>query len=262
MLCHSKRKSIDMIFATCAAVGQTMVMAVTNSSSQLQFINNGVIELGVDMQKGCSVVSLMDLTGKTNVINTADLGREVQPSFYAGPEGYGDCIWSDTSWDWNPVGSGDAYGHPSTVVSWNVDISAAVLSCSIIPMQWACDNVPCDCTFDMRYELPAGTSYVKASVTLHNQRSDTADYGPRDQELPAVYTNGFLYRLLGYMGSEPWTNGALTEYDTGFSDFWVPGKVLPTEPWMCLASDDDYCLGVYAPGGDIYSFLGGFSGNL
>lgn len=222
----------------------------------MKYLQNGKFKLGVDLNLGCVITEFLDFTHNRNVINSHDLGREVQPSFYAGPTPYADCEWSGQAWPWNPIGCGDAYGNPSKLKSFSQ--TNETLTCIIVPMQWACNNIPCECEFSLTYTL--SDSYAKGSVTLSNHRSDQTDYGTYNQELPAVYSNGFLYRMIGYSGDYPWTNDTLIEYITGFDSFWVPGAVSATEKWMCLASSDDYSLGVYAPGNDIIKFLGGFAG--
>ena len=128
-------------------------------------------------------------------------------------------------------------------------------------MQWACNNIPCECTFNMTYKLGAGDSTVHASVTLDNHRSDQTEYGFYDQEFPAVYVNGFLYRLYTYTGDAPWTNQPMEEINVGFeNNFWVPGKVNCTESFAILANDDGFGVGVYNAGADVDAILLGFFG--
>ena len=51
-------------------------------------------------------------------------------------------------------------------------------------MEWACDNVPCECKFEQSITLGGpGNTGAQISATLHNQRSDTAQYPPLNQEL-------------------------------------------------------------------------------
>jgi hypothetical protein len=144
-------------------------------------------------------------------------------------------------------------------------------------MQWACDNIPCECTVDITYTLDGNA--LRASVVLNNDRSDVNDYGSYSQEVPAVYTNGFLDRLVGYAGgapcADPRDTGALSTWDPGWDDTpgvwpWLPGHVSVTEPWMALLQEarvGDFGVGVYsgAPevspdGGASFSFDAGFAG--
>ena len=50
-----------------------------------RFLDNGVIRLGVDLDRG-GVISYLSLSGRDeNVVNNYDLGRQIQMSFYSGP---------------------------------------------------------------------------------------------------------------------------------------------------------------------------------
>ena len=227
------------------------------SSSNAVSIQNGVVKLTIDLNKGCSVIGFADLKSSVNTINSHDLGREVQPSFYAGPKPYDGCVWNGQQWPWNPIASGDVHGNPSTVLSHTA--TADSITCTIIPKQWACNNIDCECTFELQYVLKDSMAY--GNVTLHNHRADTTNYGRFGQELPAVYVNGFLYRLFAYTGGQPWTNAPLTEYNASFTNFWVPGHINATEHFLMFAAQQDFAVGVYQSSKDVSgSFLGGFFG--
>lgn len=228
-----------------------------SGTSTLVTLKNDIAEVTIDIGRGCSIIGFADTSSNTNVINSYDLGREVQASFYSGPSNYDNCVWSGQPWTWNPIGAGDCHGNPSTVLSQSVSDDGFSLTCEIIPKQWACDNVDCECTFAITYTLQE--NMVHSQITLNNQRSDKIDYGVFDQEVPAVYVNGFLYRLFAYVGDNPWQGDTLTEFDAGFDTFWVPGKVNVDETWMAFASQTDYSLGVYQSSTNGL-FLAGFSG--
>ena len=144
-------------------------------------------------------------TENDNVINAHDMGREVQLSFYDGPSFYnpptpaypnGACnkLFGGQPWPWNPIGAGDVDGNHGEVLSFDkhTDSAGRVTGWHIVsrPLQWACHNVSCECTFEQNVTtvdgVPAGTG-VKLTSTLHNHRSDPTVYLPRDQELPATY---------------------------------------------------------------------------
>ena len=58
------------------------------------------------------------------------------------------------------------------------------------PLQWACHNVSCDCTFEQWGTLQDGA--LNLTSTLHTERADTAVYPAHSQELPGAET-GFFF---------------------------------------------------------------------
>ena len=51
------------------------------------FLDNGLVRVGVDVTRGGSI-GWLSTSGGRNLVNHADMGREVQLSFYAGPDPY------------------------------------------------------------------------------------------------------------------------------------------------------------------------------
>ena len=250
-----------------ASLSYTHIESISTSDAQPSFIKdsklvsiqNSIVRISVDLAKGCSLVEFTDLSTDVNTINSYDLGRQVQASFYGGPTPYDDCVWNNQPWPWNPIGSGDSDGNPSTVLG--VDSGEDYIACTIRPKQWACKNVDCECTFDLRYTIENNIAH--GAVQLNNNRADTTDYGPFLQEIPAVYLNGFLYRLLGYDGNNPWTFDQLTEWNASFDGTaWSPGTLYGlTENFLMFTNTDgSFGVGVYNRKEDIVGFNGGFAG--
>ena len=53
-----------------------------------------------------------------------------------------------------PIGAGDCKGHASTVDK--LDVTASTAHVVTTPLQWACDNVPCECKFEQSITLDFG----------------------------------------------------------------------------------------------------------
>jgi hypothetical protein len=94
---------------------------------------------------------------------------------------------------------------------------------------------------------------VVVTVDLATARADTTDYGLYPQEVPAVYVNGFLDRLVGYQGPDPCgpEKGAKTEWDAGWDNTpgvwpWLPGHLNVSEPWIAFIQANDFGLGIYS----------------
>ena len=239
----------------------------------LRYLDNGIVRIGIDLTRGGSIGYLASSVNPVdNVINSHDMGREVQLSFYSGPHFYNlptakypqgacDKLFGGQPWAWNPIGAGDIDGNHGRILHLNASTTHAHVVTQ--PLQWACHDVPCDCTFEQTFSLhtPSGTG-VRVDNVLHTARSDTTRYPPYPQELPAVYTNAPFHRLITYNGSRPFTSDAVVEYvpgwRTGGGFPWVPGHFRATESWAAMVNQDGWGVGIVSP--STTDFLGGFSG--
>jgi hypothetical protein len=223
----------------------------------MSYLDNGAIRLGIDLDVGGAITYLAP-TGGQNLVNSFDLGRQIQMSYYAGPVPYTPGgkqppkPWLHIGW--NPIQSGDCFGHRSRVIEFRND--GRELYCKCIPMQWPLDNEPGECTFECWFTL-SGTT-VQARCRFDNHRADTTQYQARMQELPAVYTNGPWYRLFTYTGDRPFSGGELTRIEKRPQDPgpWVSWRA--TENWAALVDDANRGLGIWQP--ECYEFSGGFAG--
>lgn len=229
---------------------------VQKQAPALAYLDNGIIRVGADLDRGGSIGFLSDVNKGGNVVNVHDLGRWIGQSYYSGPKPFGTAHpdWKD--WPWNPVSAGDVYGNPSKLLVQKND--GKTLYIKSVPRQWALKNVPGDCQFETWITLEGRSVHVRNRLT--NERPDHAQYPAMDQELPAVYTIGKLHRLMTYTGDRPFTNGPLSEIPKipaqGNRPQWT--TFFATEHWAALVDDDDWGLGVIHP--DVVRFIGGFYG--
>lgn len=226
--------------------------------SQLEFIDNGTIKLGISKDLGGAITYLSKSGSDENVINNFDWGRQIQMSFFGGPVPYHEkgqqpkAHWKHIGW--NPIQAGDDFGNGSKVIELTKEKSRLSVKC--IPMQWPLNNLPGECIYESFIELKGNTAEVRCRLV--NARSDKTQYPGRHQELPAVYTNGSYYRLMTYRGDKPFTGDELVRIPKkrgpGFPwDYW-----LATENWAALVNDEDWGLGIYKPNNSF--FIGGFAG--
>jgi hypothetical protein len=214
----------------------------------MSYLDNGTVRVGVDLNMGGVITYLSKSSDSYNVINGHDLGREVQQSYYAGPDPYGS---PNPDWPWNPIGAGDGYGHPSPVVASSND--GTTIYVRTLPMQWAIDSVPCECFFESRITLEGNA--VRMRYRLTNHRADLNRYGSYGQELPAVYTIGKLWRIFTYDGPAPFTGDLAREVPFVAGPPWQ--SLAPTENWVALVDDSGWGVGVLNT--EVYFFLAGFS---
>jgi autotransporter-associated beta strand protein len=248
------------VVVTGAACWAAIACGVVPSpaEAQIQYLDNGSIRLGVDTSKGGAIVVLQPsgtLGSGSNVVNTFDLGREIQQSYYSGPSSFVPAgatqhpSWSP--WPWNPVQAGDAYGNKSTLIASST--SSTQLYVKSRPKQWALQNVDSECTLEEWITLSGSVATVRNRLT--NARSDTAQYAARTQELPAVYTWAKLTQLKTYTGTQPFTSGSLSVIPNAGPP-WTTFRA--TEGWAAYVDANDWGLGVFAPNN--VKFIGGFAG--
>ncbi len=221
--------------------------------AQVSYLDDGTVRLGVDLSAGGSITFLQDHTDGRNLVNDHDLGRQIQESYYAGPQDYdpnGTLNPAYPNWPWNPIQSGDIYGNRAQVLSWSNN--GTQLYVKTQPMQWALNNYPGDCTFETWISLNGNVASVHARLT--NMRSDLTQYPAQFQELPAIYTVGTLDHLYTYSGTAPFTNAPLSQ----ISETWPASYWRGTEHWAAQVDDSGFGVGVFKP--DTGTFGGGFYG--
>ena len=148
--------------ATCRALGiaycclpvllAVSVPAVTPQlpEPRMTFLDNGKVCIGMDLSLGGAVTFISSREHPSNIINSADLGRQIQMSHYSGPKPFElpgkkpHSNWVQIGW--NPIQSGDCYLNPSKVLEHRNDGRELYIKC--LPMQWPLDNVPGECVFE------------------------------------------------------------------------------------------------------------------
>lgn len=266
----SRRSFLAASFAS-GALAHTAVSAPTSKPARrpgqrhdvppkMSFIANDRIKLGVDLSLGGAIthVSPADDESK-NLINSYDLGRQVQMSYYSGPAPYSvpghqgpPPEWNHIGW--NPIQVGDCYGNPSKILEHRNDGKSLYVKCQ--PMQWALDDVPGECTFEVWIDLEGAAARVRSRINM--TRADKTQWRARLQELPAVYTNGKWHKLMTYTGDRPFTNDKLTSISHPFTMQSPWAHWQGTERWAAQVDDNDWGLGVWSP--ETTHFGGGFAG--
>ena len=228
--------------------------------SQMVYLDNGVIRVGLNMDYGGSVTYLSAAGSKTNLVNNYDLGRQIQYSFYSWPIPYNPPgttthpVWKDMGWD--PIQTGDVYGYGSKVTTWKRDGNKVTFTG--IPLQWAMKNVPCECRVESTVEL-SGIGLVLKHRFI-NARTDPFDLLARGQNLGGVILNAPFHRAVSYTGTEPYTDGPLTRFDLpgpkgSAEQVWFFGS----ERWAALETDDGLAVGMWTP--DHFLLNANFEGN-
>lgn len=225
----------------------------------MTFLSNGEVRIGLDLALGGAVTFICSKDHPGNIINSADLGRQIQMSHYSGPWPFEvgskkpNPTWAGLGW--NPIQTGDCYLNPSKVLEHKNNGKEIYIKC--IPMQWPLENVPGECVFESWTTLDGPSIHMRYRCT--NQRQDKTQYRPCPQELPAVYTISKLWRLMSYTGDKPFTQDKLTHVINDWRKPWPWTRFIATEGWAALVDDNDWGLGVFKQDGG--EFHGGIYGD-
>ena len=212
---------------------------------RMSYLANNEVKIGMDLDRGGAVTWLSSRIHPSNIINSHDLGRQIQMSHYSGPVPFTpEGKEPKTEWrgiGWNPIQTGDVFKNQSKVLDHRNDGKELYIKC--IPMHWPLDNVPGECTFETWTTLDGPR--VNMRFRFSNNRPDKTWYPARAQELPAIYTTSEFQRLMSYTGNQPFTDGALTHITNDYKKPWPWTRSLCSERWAALVNDADYGLGVF-----------------
>lgn len=259
----SRISALTALPAFCVATLFLPIVATAASrprpEPKMTFLDNGEVRIGMDLALGGAVTFISSRDHPANIINSADLGRQIQMSHYSGPWPFEvpgktpSKYWAGLGW--NPIQTGDCYMNPSRVLEHRNTGKELYIKC--IPMQWPHDDVPGDCIFETWTTLDGPVIQMRFRCT--NDRADKTFYRPCGQELPAVYTISNLSRLMSYTGDKPFTGDAVTHVTNDWRKPWPWTRFTATERWAALVDEKGWGIGVFKDDGG--EFHGGIHGD-
>ncbi|MGL4943623.1 MAG: hypothetical protein ACRC46_10580 [Thermoguttaceae bacterium] len=237
------------VFGNGLALG---VEPIDYGPDPMRYLENDRVKLGIDLSIGGAVTFLSDReNGGENMINSADWGRQIQLSYYSGPRPFiGPNGEKPTdNWaglGWNPIQSGDVGGNKSPTVAFSRPTPQS-MRVRCVPMQWPHKTGLCgDCQFDVVYTLDGNVFHIDATIVV--DRPDKTQYDACGQEQPALYTNGAWYKLVSYLGTEPFKGEPVTVVvDKADGKGWPWVHFYTPERWCALVDDKGLGIGVYQP---------------
>lgn len=205
------------------------------SAEKIEYLQNGKIRVGVDLDSGGGVCYFGRMPGRKNLLNRWDKGRLIQQSYYGTVDG---SQWLGKPWRWNPVQGGDCKNNPSEILDWKKGANSLYVKTR--PRHWGTGELLKDVTMEETVTLEGEVMKIRFSCTYAGAQAHPVTH----QELPAVFLDGALDTLYFYAGDRPWTGGALTAKQPGFPNEYFD----ITEGWAAYADRKGWGVGVYVPG--------------
>lgn len=223
------------------------------------YINNGEIQLGVDMKRGGAVFHFSEAATKRNLLNHCDEGRFMQQSYYGEADG---SIWNTQPWVWNPIQGGGWQGEKAEVTDQKVEQSS--LRVTTIPVHWATGKAVTECRMIESISLEGRIAHIRYSFS--NRGSGAKDHPATHQEVPAIFVDWDLKNYVFYDGDKPCTGGELKSEVPGRLDLTGKNEERNrTEHWAAYVDDTGWGIGVYTPGTELsttYRFGSGPGGPM
>jgi hypothetical protein len=194
------------------------------------YLDNGQVRLGINLKAGACIGWFSPSHSAENLLNTYDVGRYVQQSYYGDEDG---SDWNGKPWRYNPVQGGSWRNEPAQVVESRAEKDQ--LYAKIIPRHWATGQKLDEVTMEQWLKLDGGLARLRFKMTYNGQKTHL----PRHQELPALFVKPTLDTLI-FTSPE----GQLQRLKPGFPNQYVH---LGSIPWIAWVNDQDSGLGLYMP---------------
>ncbi len=213
-------------------------------------LENGTIKVGIDRARGAAITWLSSLAYPQNLMNSADPGRLIQQSYYAGrildrrTDGQSKA-WSP--WSWNPIQGGG-------VSSW-AEVNAferrgeRTLYAETIPNLWDMPAEPAAALMRQWTEFePDMPDVLVVRCELVCRRDPGDRWGPavpRPQEVPACYFTRNFSAVKSYLGEGAWRDESQPPGPP-----W--GKTTPPRRAMACFEPGGHGVAVFSPASDTH----------
>ena len=206
----------------------------------------------------------------------ADTPEEMRENGYSntvlppdyGSNGYnrGFCKTADANgyyWPYNPVQGGDVVSNPSQIIDYEVTDNEIYVK--VRAMDWSKGDNGSAYTgtvmggettksyMENWYTIKGGLVYVTNRFVDWNGFEDLDKVPVHSNELPAAYVVHPFHNYVCYDGNDTTWKGALTKTENPGS--WVKEAVRnydPVEHWFAWVNDNNFGVGVYVPGTDVF----------
>jgi hypothetical protein len=200
------------------------------------YLDNGQLRLGVNEAAGAAIGWFSASGAEKNLLNTFDVGRYLQQSYYGDTDG---SDWNGKPWTYNPVQGGSWKNSPSVLLESKRE--GETYYAKTRPRHWATGELLKEVTMEQWLRLEAGTARLRFRMSYTGAKL----HRPRHQELPALFVDASLDTLVFCADDQPaWKGAALTRKQPSFPNEYAR----LSEPWAAWVNPQDRGLGLFFPG--------------
>lgn len=205
------------------------------------YLNNGIIQIGIDLDRGGCIFHMSEVETKTNLLNHFDAGRFVQQSYYGNEDG---SVWTGQAWRYNPVQGGGWNGCPAKVEATETYKTKTYER--TIPVHWAKMEALDECRMEQTVYLKGKVAKIHYKFTYNG----TKIHNNYSQEIPAFFVNWEYGTLAYYAGIKPWSDDELKKIQVASVIPAKGSKIASsewTEKWAAYLDSKDWGIGIYSP---------------
>jgi hypothetical protein len=217
--------------------GAGVLLAQSSSETpEWVYLENEALKLGIHLKAGACIGWLSTTAEpEKNLLNTYDVGRYVQQSYYGDPDG---SDWNGQPWRYNPVQGGGWRGDASEVTHYKL-LSETKLESTTTPRHWATGKKLPEVTMQQTISLEGPMVRIAFRMTYQGAVVHKAHH----QELPAFFVQPEFDTLI-YDSETTGKDSPLTEKQLGEKNEYIKLR----EPWLAWVSKTGQAVGVMSPG--------------
>jgi hypothetical protein len=213
--------------------------------AELLLLDNGTAKVGINRAKGAAITWLSWTGYPKNMVNSADPGRLIQQSYYAGnrldrkAEGQSKS-WSP--WTWNPIQGGGVSSWARVKEFKRLD--KTTLYAETVPKLW---DMPSEEAAALMHQWtgfePKMPNVIVVRCELVARREENDRWGPArpsPQEIPACYFTRNFNTVKCYLGDQQWRTESQPPGPP-----W--GRARPPRKAMALFNADGQGVAVFSP---------------
>lgn len=209
-------------------------LAAKPAAPTWEYLDNGVVRIGVDKSRGAAIGYFALSKDKRNLLNHHDEGRFIQQSYYGDPDG---SSWGNKPWVYNPVQGGSYKGEDAKTLEFRKTKNE--LFAKVEPLRWANANRCPEAIMKEQITLDGPIAKVRMRMD-YTGKSHTRK---AHQEMPAMFVDFDLPHLMFERDGKLIKHAPII-----LGKNLQPENISYTGGWLAFVDDNNFGIGIHTPG--------------